>query len=256
MNDATGSNPFSSPETVSEPQAVEDVAVVRPYESGRTRARWTLALLGFLLALTPISIGLSVQYFGYLNWYDAQETVTEAELVPMNQVGSAQMVLGILQVGLWIGAMIAYLMWVHRTYRNLPALGASDLSYSPGWAVGYYFIPIMLLFRPFQVMKQTWQASDPNVGTDNAMAWKTASSSLILVAWWFFHLMAMFADQASIRMSWRAEDVAGEIAAELMLICSEAVALINLPLMMLVVWSIDARQTKRSRLLGIDPRDN
>src|SRR5690349_16122694 len=40
----------------------------------------------------------------------------------------------------WI-TLIPFLIWVHQTYRNLSALGAQDLTYSPGWAVGYFFIP-------------------------------------------------------------------------------------------------------------------
>jgi Domain of unknown function (DUF4328) len=31
---------------------------------------------------------------------------------------------------------IVFLMWIHRAYSNLPALGARNLETSPGWAVG------------------------------------------------------------------------------------------------------------------------
>jgi hypothetical protein len=33
--------------------------------------------------------------------------------------------------------------------------------YAPGWAVGYFFIPILNLFRPYQVAKEVAEGSDP-----------------------------------------------------------------------------------------------
>lgn len=57
---------------------------------------------------------------------------------------------------------VCWLMWVFHTYRNLPALGAARLQFSPAWAVGCYFIPILHLFWPYQVMRETWLASDPS----------------------------------------------------------------------------------------------
>ena len=54
---------------------------------------------------------------------------------------------------------IIYLMWLHRAYQNLPALGVTKLDATPGWAVGYYFIPILNLFRPYQTMVEILRES-------------------------------------------------------------------------------------------------
>jgi hypothetical protein len=95
-------------------------------------------------------------------------------------------------------------MWVHRTYRNLPSLGASDLNYSPGWAVGYYFIPILNLFRPYQVMRETWQASDPrNIGQRD---WKYLAAPALLSIWWAMHVISRFVDWASFRVTMRGDN--------------------------------------------------
>jgi hypothetical protein len=57
-----------------------------------------------------------------------------------------------------------FLLWTYRSYRHLSALSDRDLRFSPGWAVGWFFAPIMNLFRPYQVMKEIWEESDPGAG--------------------------------------------------------------------------------------------
>jgi len=62
-------------------------------------------------------------------------------------------------VGL-VGGAVSVPMWMHRAFRNLPALGAQGLRWSPAWAAGAWFIPIANLFVPYHVMKELWPGSD------------------------------------------------------------------------------------------------
>ncbi len=71
-----------------------------------------------------------------------------------------QVIVGLLQSGLGIVTGIAFLKWIYRAYKNIKGFGAEGLRFSPGWAVGYYFIPILSLIRPVQVMSEIWRASD------------------------------------------------------------------------------------------------
>jgi hypothetical protein len=86
---------------------------------------------------------------------------------------------------------ICFLVWTHRCYRNLQAFGVADLRYTPAWAVGYFFVPIMNLYRPYQVFKEVWQASDPTVideglGTD----WHRAKTPGLILASWLCYIGA------------------------------------------------------------------
>jgi hypothetical protein len=53
-----------------------------------------------------------------------------------------------------IGAAIAVPMWMHRCYRNLPALGATGLHWSPVWAAAAWFIPLADLVIPFLIVRE------------------------------------------------------------------------------------------------------
>lgn len=66
---------------------------------------------------------------------------------------------GILQLLVLIGCAIAFCIWFHRVYKNLPALGVPT-TFSAGWAPGSFFVPILNLFRPFQIAKEIWVGSD------------------------------------------------------------------------------------------------
>jgi hypothetical protein len=50
-------------------------------------------------------------------------------------------------------------MWIHRAHKNLFDAGFDGLEYTPGWSVGWFFIPFANLVKPFQAMKELWQAS-------------------------------------------------------------------------------------------------
>jgi hypothetical protein len=79
---------------------------------------------------------------------------------------------------------IAFLVWIHRAHRNLAALGARELRFSPWGAVGWFFVPVLHLVRPYQVVREIWTASDPHVVVSDAAARERAPVPGILRWWW------------------------------------------------------------------------
>ena len=47
----------------------------------------------------------------------------------------------------------------HRANYNARQLGAADMRFTPGWAVGWHFIPIAWFWKPYQAMTEIWRAS-------------------------------------------------------------------------------------------------
>lgn len=91
---------------------------------------------------------------------------------------------------LFLANGVIFLVWLHRSYKNLLALRAEGLTFTPGWAVGWWFIPIMNVFKPYQVVKELWKASDPSFDLKNARSWKEAPSTLLIPFWWAFWLLS------------------------------------------------------------------
>jgi hypothetical protein len=85
----------------------------------------------------------------------------------------------------YVFAIVVFLMWLFRIYKNLPALRAERVDNSPGWAVGWWFIPFINLVKPVQVVREAWTASDPDV--DFEMSFLTAvqgGAPGYMVLWW------------------------------------------------------------------------
>jgi hypothetical protein len=106
-----------------------------------------------------------------------------------------QGIIGLLQSGLGIVTGITFLKWIYRAYKNIQGFGAEGLRFSPGWAVGYYFIPILSLIRPVQVMSEIWRASD------DPRNWPKRPGSWLIVSWWTLFLIYTGVTQVSLEIA-------------------------------------------------------
>ena len=52
----------------------------------------------------------------------------------------------------YLATITGFLVWFHRAYTNLHSLGMEPLRLRAGWAVGGWFVPILNLVRPKQIM--------------------------------------------------------------------------------------------------------
>jgi len=77
-----------------------------------------------------------------------------------------------------LGTAILVLSWIYRANRNARQLGAADRRFTPGWAVGWYFIPIAWFWMPYLAMREIWRASV------NPSDWGAAPVSPLLRWWW------------------------------------------------------------------------
>ncbi len=149
------------------------------------RARWAEILLIASAAVGAAAVISGVLQFNLLS-RAATDGISEAEAI-LND--SRQQFIGILQFSLLVGTAVAFLMWFHRAHRNLPALGCDDLEYSPRWAVGGFFVPILNLARPFQVMREVWLGSMPgNSSRASVMGGifqERSRKTPPLVGWWW-----------------------------------------------------------------------
>jgi hypothetical protein len=97
----------------------------------------------------------------------------------------------------FVACAVVSLCWLHRARGNLDDLGAEDLRFTPGWTVGWFFVPVMHFFRPFQAVSELWRAS-----ADPQGRWDGAGVGLLLPAWW---------------MAWVASNLVGHVEGRLAL---------------------------------------
>jgi uncharacterized protein DUF4328 len=76
---------------------------------------------------------------------------------------------------------VLWLIWQHRAHSNLRSFGRIGLRYTPGWAVGWWFIPFASLWKPLGAMSELWKASAP---IDEPEAWRKRKGWWPLGVWW------------------------------------------------------------------------
>jgi hypothetical protein len=100
----------------------------------------------------------------------------------------------IVLMGVALLSALFFLIWIYRAHKNLRALGATDLSYSPAWAVGGFFVPILNIVRPYQVMSEIWKASAYRARRSRGPSWIYESTPIFVTAWWGLWLFSGFLD--------------------------------------------------------------
>lgn len=134
---------------------------------------------------------------------------------------------------------VAFLKWIHRASLNCHGFGARNLQFTPGWAVGYYFVPFINLYRPYRAMLEIWKVSS------NPATWQDEPGSPLLSWWWGLWIVAGILGQASLRISLAAESVAAMQGATMVSVLS---GLANIPLCLVALSLVSAIFQRQKRL--------
>jgi len=75
---------------------------------------------------------------------------------------------------------VGFLFWVYRVADHMQVMtvsGEGPPRFTPGWAVGWWFVPFANLWQPMQVMRELWHRSHP-VGS------KASCIGALTIIWW------------------------------------------------------------------------
>lgn len=84
------------------------------------------------------------------------------------------------ELGIGLAALILLLTWLYRISRNTWSLGTEGMQYTPGWSVGWFFVPVASLVVPYHVFSELWKANSPSATGQ----WRQAAVSPVLGVWW------------------------------------------------------------------------
>jgi len=160
-----------------------DHAIIFRAAEGRARA----ATLFLWASIVTSALATAGAVWDYHLW-GRIGTGIGASMEEIRLKDDVSLLLGGLDLAVFLGAAVTFLMWFHRVFVNLPALGIKDARWSAGWAVAGWFVPIMSFFLPYQVASDIWQASDPTATTDY---WRTRPLKPLLNRWWGFFVAWM-----------------------------------------------------------------
>jgi hypothetical protein len=140
------------------------------------------------------------------------------------------------------GCVVSFLVWFSRSYHNLPALGAEGLEYSPGVAIGWWFMPLGNFWKPFRVAVEIWKASDPTTPKSDLASRGGMPTPALLAIWWMGWLTALVVDNlvaAPDRVKYQGDVVT------LPMVVASGFDILAAALAMAVILEIDRRQTAK-----------
>ena len=201
------------------------------FKNPTSLTKWTKWFLYAQVVIAVIAIISSMLEYQLLSDFKNGVYTSQELAVAAGEASDArQGIVGIIQVLIFVVSGILILKWIHRANYNARQLGATDMAFTPGWSIGWYFIPIANLWKPYQAMKEIWKASsDP-------LSWKTQSVSSMLPWWWFFWIVSNMFANASFRLAMRAEEINGLIAANVVTQLSDVT---GIPLSLIVIGIIN-----------------
>lgn len=155
-----------------------------------------------------------------------------------------QKITTVIQVAAWVVVAVVALLWIRQASLNARALGAEDMRFTPNWSVGWYLIPIMNLWKPYQVMIEIMRASGEPVGDE------PDQSTGMVTLWWVVWLVVIALNRVSASMAQGARDLEDFRIASLAAIAVDVAAVVLCFAFMDVVREIARRQSARAAAIG------
>lgn len=146
-----------------------------------------------------------------------------------------------------VSLVLAYIVagfWIYNAACNVRALGARGFQNSPGWAVGWYAVPLMSLFKPFQAMEEIYQASA------SPARWQGLETPVLLRFWWGAWLLAGITGYVVAIVARTTTDIPGLIGATQFQLIDIAVDLVASALFVIIVWRIFRAQANVRLRIG------
>ncbi|HEX8515778.1 MAG TPA: DUF4328 domain-containing protein [Bacteroidia bacterium] len=164
-------------------------------KSNLKRANAARIIFYLLVAISIISFySYYLQYELLLSWKEGAGIQPEAAAANDQR----QQIIHRVNLVLLLGSSVLFLMWIYRAYDNLYKLHPDKMDCSPGWAVGFWFVPVISLYKPYSIVKEIWEKTQEYVMTEDQ---KHAIHRAYLVgAWWVLYLISIISSYVVLGM--------------------------------------------------------
>lgn len=215
----------------------------REYVPGGNLLAAALALLAVHALMLVVAFGSSAMQYQLMRKAEATG-ISDAE-AEANDAREAAV--GMVQLGVYLFVGVVFLSALYRANSNAHDLGAADLPYTPGWTVGWFFVPIMSLFKPYLAVRETWRASDPA-----HRDWKENRGSALLSVWWTLWLSSIVIDRVSMALGGGAVTIPDLKAATAVTMFAEVVSLVLTAVAAAMLYRLFRRQEARRRAFAAE----
>jgi hypothetical protein len=98
-------------------------------------------------------------------------------MAEVNLLDSRTRTVNLISSAAYLVTAFAFWFWIYRAYQNHETLARRGVYYSPAWAVVGFIIPLISLFRPYQVVSEMWDEAHVQEGEDPSSRCRRTRSS-------------------------------------------------------------------------------
>jgi hypothetical protein len=158
------------------------------------RAKNAITLIWIVLAMEIVSL-----VSGYFQ-YDLLQTAANGAEISMETAtanDTREQIIAIVFLIAYIISAVTFIQWFRRAYFNLH-LKVNHLSHTEGWAAGSWFVPIVNLYRPYQIMKELYQETK-DLLTKKGLSFNQKFTTGSLGWWWTLWIISNIIGQIVFR---------------------------------------------------------
>jgi hypothetical protein len=165
------------------------------------------AIIAIVLAIIINAVSIISSFLQYELLLDFQNGILFAQEI-LESNDKREMSIGIIGIIAYLVSSITFLIWFYRAYQNLTKR-ISNTEYSPGWTIGSWFIPIISLFKPFNIMSELNKKT--NLIIKSRMIDTAQNKRMYIGLWWGLFLTSGYVGRALFHVARRVDDVNGLI---------------------------------------------
>jgi hypothetical protein len=211
------------------------------YKSLKVLSWFLLGLLGFFGVLTALMFAIDVT------------VALQPDIGPTEGLEKLEITRLLILLVTFLVVIFTYIIfgwWIVRANKNVHSLGAVGLRDTPGWALGWFFVPLFCLWRPYIAMKQLWYASHDPPG------WAMRRKAWFVSIWWTLWLAWNGLSQWSARLQ-LSIDPGDVMKSKLVNVSASVLGLASITSAVILVHSINRAQirAKNSMHLSVSTDD-
>jgi hypothetical protein len=147
----------------------------------------TVEIIACISNYFQVNLLQSVLNGGFISDADADSNDTRQQLI------------AILFLIVYITSAVTFIQWFRRAYFNLHIL-VKGLSNTEGWAAGAWFVPIVSLFKPYQIMSEMSEKTKALISKNDLASEPIKTSSNTIGLWWALFIINNISGQISFRL--------------------------------------------------------
>jgi len=162
-----------------------------------------------------------------------------------NANDTREQIIAIVYLIVFIISGITFIQWFRRAYYNLSL--RTKCKHTEGWAAGAWFVPIISLFRPVQIMNELWDKTSKLI-SEKTNTPKAPRTTMIGI-WWTLWIISHFIGKYVTKSGLKAETVEEYINST---IGDMIISILGIPLAVVTVLIVRSYAKKEEKLAEIE----